>query len=143
MSLDLPCRPSHRPQRPSTSSAYLSSFINHGEATLLTYVSGSTFIFGMEPLNFISFLPTVRQPLTASIRFLRPYVSMVLLSMEACDTNVMEVLGTKVFRIVNNGTLPSSRQEHTANIGRMMIGSTLGIDALGSPWCQSLVLDHD
>ena len=37
--------------------------------------------------------------------------------MEACETNVM----------LDEGTIG-------ANIGRMMMGSTVGIEALGSPW---------
>jgi len=39
---------------------------------VLTYLSGSTFIFGLASFHFISFFPTFLQPFTASIRLFRP-----------------------------------------------------------------------
>ena len=66
-------------------------------AGLLTYVSGSTFILGIELLYFISFLPIFLQFFTTSIRLRRLYVAMVPLSKEALETKVIEVWGTKVY----------------------------------------------
>ena len=71
---------------------------------------------GLASLNFISRLPILLQFLTASTRFFSPYDATAPESMLALDTNVIEVAGTM-----------------GANMGRMMMGSTVGIEALGSP----------
>jgi hypothetical protein len=81
------------------------------------YLSGSTFIFGLTSLNFISFLPIFLQFLTASTRLRKPYDLITPEEMDAWDTKVMLDCGTK-----------------GANMGRMMMGSTVGMEALGSPW---------
>lgn len=81
------------------------------------YVSGSTFILGRTSLYFMSRLPMFLQFLTASMRFRSPYDLMTPESMDALDTNVTD----------DDGTIG-------ANIERMMTGSTVGMDALGSPW---------
>lgn len=64
---------------------------------LLTYVSGSTSIFGIESLNFISFFPMLRQFLTTSTRFRRLYDSIVPEETDAWETKVMDVWGLKVW----------------------------------------------
>ena len=63
-------------------------------SALLTYLSGSTFIFGWASLYFMSFLVMLRQFLTASTRLRRLYEATLPLSSEACETNVMLVWGT-------------------------------------------------
>lgn len=107
--------------------------IRPGNSEQLTYVSGSTFIFGITSLNFMSFFPILRQFLTGSTRFRRLYVAMVPDSMEAFETNVTEVFGTNVCRLGSAVRQVYGRDAITANIGRIIIGSTRGIEALGSP----------
>ena len=77
----------------------------------------------MALLNFMSFLPIFRQPLTASTLFFRLYDLIVLESIEAAETKVMDVLGTR-----------------GANMGRMRMGWTVGMEALGSPWMGTEML---
>ena len=105
---------------------------------LLTYVSGSTFIFGIKSLYFISFLPIFLQFFTTSIRLRNWYVWTVPVSTEALDTKVMDVWGTKVchgeYKFEGEkGDLDYDAWLLTANIGRIKTGSTVGMDALGSP----------
>lgn len=64
----------------------------------LTYRSGSTFIFGITSLNFISFFPTLRQFRTGSMRLRRLYDCTTPWDMDACETNIIDVEGTNVFR---------------------------------------------
>jgi hypothetical protein len=64
----------------------------------------------------MSRLPIFLQFLTASMRFRSPYDFTAPESMDALDTKVTD----------DDGTIG-------ANIERMMTGSTVGMDALGSP----------
>lgn len=54
----------------------------------------------------MSFLPMFRQFLTGSIRFFKSYDLITPVSMEAWETNVMDVLGRKVCAgcVVSNGS---------------------------------------
>lgn len=67
-------------------------------------------------MYFISRLLMFRQFLTASTRFERLYEAIRPESIEAFETHVIEVEGVS-----------------GANMGRIIIGSTVGIEALGSP----------
>jgi hypothetical protein len=99
----------------------------------LTYLSGSTFIFGIESLNFMSFLVMLRQFETASMRLRRLYDLILPESKEALDTKVTLVEGTSGYSLsVTLGVGLRSRRL-TANIGRMYTGSIVGIEAFGSP----------
>jgi hypothetical protein len=63
--------------------------------------------------------------------------------MEACETNMIEVLGKRVYSSSPQLTKLKNRvgakeNKHTANIGRTILGSTVGIEALGSPYTPQL-----
>ena len=92
------------------------SALNTFPSASTVYASGSTFIFGMRSFHFISFFPMFLQFFTASIRFFSPYSDILPDVMLAALTKVMDVEGTR-----------------GANIGRMITGCTVGMEALGSP----------
>lgn len=75
---------------------------------------------GIASLRRISLFRTVRQPRTASTRLRRPYDAMAPDSMELAETKRMLVSRTR-----------------GANMGRAMMGSTVGMEALGSPCCKN------
>lgn len=81
----------------------------------------------------MSFFPILRQFFTGSTRLRKLYVAMVPDSMEAFETNVIEVLGTNVCTLESGVRQTCGTDVITANIGRIIIGSTVGIEALGSP----------
>ena len=91
----------------------------------------------------MSFLPTFLHPLTASTLFFKLYAAIVPVSIEACDTKEIDVVGTKVFfRSVRTYLCSMEWNQHTEYIGLIMIGSTVGIDAFGSP-CDTRVLERE
>ena len=69
----------------------------------------------------MSFFVTLRQPLTTSKRFLRPYDATVPDEMDTSDTKDTE------FRAADAANAP--------HIGRPMKGCTVGMDAFASPIC--------
>lgn len=60
---------------------------------------------------------------------------------EAWETNVIDVCGTWVCAEENDGLVDLGSRDmgfvRTANIGRMIIGSTVGMDAFGSPFLET------
>lgn len=99
-----------------------------------TYVSGSTSILGMALLNFMSRFLTLRQFLTGSTRFRRLYFAIAPLSTEILETNVMDVCGTKAYSLVSQLKIIIRQfMSLTPNMGRIIIGSTVGMEAFGSP----------
>lgn len=110
------------------------NFFHEECGSKLTYVSGSTSILGIALLNFMSRFLTLRQFLTGSIRFRRLYFAIMPLSTEILETNVMEVCGTKAWYLVSQLKIYIRRfMGLTPNMGRIIIGSTVGMEAFGSP----------
>ena len=80
-------------------------------------------ISGVASFHFISFLPILRQPRTASIRLVKPYS-------RAPRRFALQAWLTKA---TSNG--PTARPK-LPNIGRMKTGCGVGMLALGSPICD-------
>src|SRR4051794_21676110 len=80
---------------------------------------------GIASFSFMSRFDIVRQLRTAARRFESPYDGATPRSIECCDTNASDA--------------PPPAPPYDPNIGRMLTGCGVGIEALGSPICAQAI----